>query len=374
LTYGDGGQRPREFRTVVGDIKALATVLAMEAESVLGRRAARALGVLALFAIGVVVLFLLLNGYINPTKPGERKDLVLVLAQILGGAALLSGLYFTWRALQVNREGQITDRFTRAIEQLGAREGGEKQVEIRLGGIYALERMARDSERDCWTIAEVLSGYIRQNARWSKGKLSPDEDSELSSQLKEYKYVEYQHRDLDIQAALDVIKVLLEQCIRPKGRRALRRLYLNRTDLSFGDLREANLEEARFRNANLWGIRLDKSNLRKAHLRGAVLKAANLRGTNFEKADLEGANFEKARLNEANFEKARLNEATFKGANLHETTFSDAKLHGADLRGAKHLTQAQLEVALGDKNTQLPTHLKLPTHWSVKTNEQIEGS
>jgi hypothetical protein len=41
--------------------------------------------------------------------------------QILGGAALLSGLYSTWRTLQVNREGQITERFTRAIDQLGQR-------------------------------------------------------------------------------------------------------------------------------------------------------------------------------------------------------------------------------------------------------------
>jgi len=84
------------------------------------RRPVRVVGVVALFAVVVTVLFLLLNWYVAPTKPSERKDLVLALAQILGGTALLSGLYFTWRTLQVNREGQITDRFTRAIDQLGA--------------------------------------------------------------------------------------------------------------------------------------------------------------------------------------------------------------------------------------------------------------
>jgi hypothetical protein len=31
----------------------------------------------------------------------------------------LRRLYFTWRTLQVNHEGQITERFTRAIDQLG---------------------------------------------------------------------------------------------------------------------------------------------------------------------------------------------------------------------------------------------------------------
>jgi hypothetical protein len=45
------------------------------------------------------------------------------------------------QTLAVTREGQITERFTKAIEQLGAtRDDGEKNLEIRLGGIYALER------------------------------------------------------------------------------------------------------------------------------------------------------------------------------------------------------------------------------------------
>src|SRR5215213_10062077 len=80
-------------------------------------------------------------------------------AQILGGAALLSGIYFTWRTLQVNREGQITERFTRAIDQLGS-----EKLEIRLGGIYSLERIARESEEDHWPIMEVLTAYVREAA------------------------------------------------------------------------------------------------------------------------------------------------------------------------------------------------------------------
>src|SRR5215207_7187124 len=99
-----------------------------------GRRAVRVVGVVSLLVVVVVLLFLVLNWYVAPTNPSERKDLILSVAQILGGAALLSGLYFTWRTLQVSREGQITDRFTRAIEQLG-----DQRLEIQLGGIYALE-------------------------------------------------------------------------------------------------------------------------------------------------------------------------------------------------------------------------------------------
>jgi hypothetical protein len=82
------------------------------------------------------------------------------LAQILGGLVILGGLYFTWRRVFVAQEGQVTERFTRAIEQLGS-----DQLEIRLGGIYALERVVRDSVKDHWPIMEVLTAYVRQHAR-----------------------------------------------------------------------------------------------------------------------------------------------------------------------------------------------------------------
>ena len=119
-----------------------------------------------LFAVVVALLLEFLNWYIAPTKPGDKKDLVLAMAQILAGTALLSGLYFIWRTLQVNREGQITEHFTRAIDQLGATDDkGKARLEIRLGGIYGLERIAKDSpERDYSTIMEVLTAYVRSNA------------------------------------------------------------------------------------------------------------------------------------------------------------------------------------------------------------------
>ncbi len=95
-------------------------------------------------------------------------------AQILGGVFFLITAYFTWRRVtatesqvrvaqeqaRIAQEGQITERFTRAIEQLGDRE----HLEVRLGGIYALERIAKDSRDDHWTIMEVLTAYVRENA------------------------------------------------------------------------------------------------------------------------------------------------------------------------------------------------------------------
>src|SRR3954447_15127780 len=60
-----------------------------------------------------------------------RTGLVAMLAAI--GAA--GGLIFTARTYRLSREGHITDRYSNAIEQLG-----NDKLEVRLGGIYALER------------------------------------------------------------------------------------------------------------------------------------------------------------------------------------------------------------------------------------------
>ena len=98
-------------------------------------------------------------------------------AQIIGGVLFLFGLYVAWQRLEVarqsqiiDREGQITERFIRAIEQLG-----NQSLDIRLGGIYALERIARDSEKDHWTVMEVLTAYVRGTRRGGRRRLKRNE-------------------------------------------------------------------------------------------------------------------------------------------------------------------------------------------------------
>ena len=103
-------------------------------------------------------------------EPKERWDREnearKTLATILGGAVLLAGLFGTWKNLQVAQEGQITDRFTKAIDQLGATNPDKTpKIEVRLGGIYALERIANESEKDHWPIMEVLCTYVERMLR-----------------------------------------------------------------------------------------------------------------------------------------------------------------------------------------------------------------
>src|SRR5215210_8302934 len=136
--------------------------------------------------VGIVLYILLLCAlwwFIRPDlgDATQRKDFAQLMAQIAGGLALLFGLYFTWRRVEISQrtletqqDQQVTERFTRAIDQLGATTDDNEskpKLEIRLGGIYALERIAKDSPatrvspgRDYSTVMEVLTAYVRENA------------------------------------------------------------------------------------------------------------------------------------------------------------------------------------------------------------------
>jgi hypothetical protein len=65
----------------------------------------------------------------------------------------------TLRAIELTEQGQVTDRYTKAIEQLGS-----KEMDVRIGGIYALERIAYDSARDRPTVMEMLAAFVRDHS------------------------------------------------------------------------------------------------------------------------------------------------------------------------------------------------------------------
>src|SRR5262249_13348845 len=142
----------------------------------------------ALIVVGVVLVPLVLwkvperqvrylrQSDISRLEPKDRiqfeKDVVaaensarVTLAQILGGFALLVGLYFTYKNIKVAEEGKLTERFSKAVELLGS-----EKLDVRLGGIYALERIARDSLKDHWTVMEVLTAFVREQSRKEYGE------------------------------------------------------------------------------------------------------------------------------------------------------------------------------------------------------------
>jgi hypothetical protein len=240
------------------------------------------------------------------------------LAQIIGGVFVLAGLYSSVQTFDLARQGQITDRYTKAIEQLGAIQSqvskdGEPlpRLEIRLGGIYALERIAHDSERDRGPILEVLTAYARTNSH--QESLLPKDGVRQ-----------------DIQAILDVV-------VRPREGGYIFQPF--KIDLREAKLGRANLDQATLRNAILEGADLRKARLVGADLRGAFLFRTDLREALLLRADLREALFLRVDL---------------RGANLAWANLAGANLVEADLRGVSDLTPDQIKSAHVDKQTKLP--------------------
>ncbi|MGZ6770808.1 MAG: hypothetical protein ACXVGK_11480 [Mycobacteriaceae bacterium] len=105
-----------------------------------------------------------------------QNDIRTTLLQGAGGAVLLLGVYFTFRQFQLNQEGHITDRFTHAIDQLG-----NTKLQVRVGGIAALGRIARDSTKDHEPVMESLAAFVREQS--PEKKAVPSGTSRLPGDL-----------------------------------------------------------------------------------------------------------------------------------------------------------------------------------------------
>jgi uncharacterized protein YjbI with pentapeptide repeats len=225
------------------------------------------------------------------------------------------------KQLKLSEQGQVTDRYTKAIDQLDEKNA----LAVRLGGLYALERIARDSPDDRATIAEVLCAYVRTAPRADP---PPDSAAKLSSLA---------FRAPDVQAALTILGRWQERLDEPPD-----------IDLHGAEIQGADLDEADLNYAYLVGAQLQGAILEDADLHGAGLDGAQLQGANLDEADLRGANLLGARLQGAN-----LLGADLQGANLLGARLQGAKLLGADLQGA-NLDGADLQGATADEETCWP--------------------
>jgi Pentapeptide repeats (8 copies) len=233
----------------------------------------------------------------------NRIKIWTTIVQAAGGAALLVGLLFTARNLRatqdkldIDRQGQLTNRFIQATGQLGAElKEGQPNVEVRLGGIYALNRISNDWPKDYWPIVDVLTAYVRHNARWSSSSVAGQESTPTT----------------DIQAILTV----LGRNDPPGGFNDRHKLDLRNTDLRGAEFWDARLEwtdlwGAHLEGAKFWGADLRNAKLEHAHLVGANLRGANLEGASLEGADVTGAVFDRDTVWPAGFD-ARARGAVF---------------------------------------------------------------
>jgi uncharacterized protein YjbI with pentapeptide repeats len=311
-----------------------------------------AAGLLAIAFVALVLRWV--PGWLAPThglSAGQRAEEVervrtSLLTMLAGGVAIV-GVTYTIKTFRLNLQGQLTERFTRAIDQLGS-----SQIDVCLGGIYALGRIARESKSDHGPIMEILAGYIREHAPHlpptfaARGREERDGDKvERQPGPQATRAVRTLRAAIDVQAALSVIagRVLAYD--------SGRAFDLSSTDLRGCDLRRAalagiDLSLSDLSGANLRGVDLTHAEISEARLTGATLTEANLTEANLSGASLAGADLVDAVLNGAVLTGCELVAADLTSAYLADADLSEADLTGAtliaDLSGA-NLTDAVLD-------------------------------
>ncbi|NGO81090.1 pentapeptide repeat-containing protein [Streptomyces sp. YC504] len=277
---------------------------------------------------------------------GLRTALVACVATVGAGIALV----YTVRNYRLTRRGQVTDRFTKALERLGSEE-----IYVRIGGVLALEQIVQDAPEQATHAAQVLGHFVRERAP----------DAVPSAYRREV--LRPSRPASDVQDALRALT-------RPASRTHLDArdtldlpgLHLAGADLFGADLTNADLYKADLTDADLRGADLTKADLRGADLTNALLLYADLTSARLREADLTNvlllhadlakADLRGADLTKAGLRGADLTSADLRGADLTKADLRRADLREADLTTARGLTAEQLQVARLD-GAQLPAGL-----------------
>ena len=257
-----------------------------------------------------------------------------------------AGLFYTNDAnrkqQQLGVQGQIAARFSAAIDQIG--QEGKDKLSIRLGGIYALQRLMYDSPRDVQTMVEVLCAFVRTHAvrpamRPATVPRAPADVRAAVTVLARRPGADRSNGSLDLSGTLLGLQDMTLSD--SDGHNA----NLERVDLTGADLSGAELSDARLFNAKLTGARLV----------GTRLRFADLTNVDLTNADLTDADLSDTQMNSTYLVDANLTGSYFGHSNLFRTYMPGANLSGADLTDVVGLSTEKLASTRVDKETRLPT-------------------
>jgi len=291
------------------------------------------------FVVGLVVfgvLMVCLHWEWIVTESGST--IIRNLGLVIGGLIAIG--FGVWRGVVASRQaetaqrGLLNERYQKGAEMLGS-----DLLAVRLGGIYALQRLAEENaEQYHIQIMRLLCAFVRHPT----GDKDRDENNNGTDTERQPDNKDYPVRE-DVHAAMKAIGTRSSVGIE---REQEEDFYL---DLSGAHLVGAHLNDAHLNSARLEGARLDDADLNYAHLNrarlgGAHLNSALLNYAHLNRARLEGAHLNRARLEGARLNSARLNGAHLNGAHLNGAYLNDAHLDDAHLVVA-HLNGAHLNRA-----------------------------
>jgi len=215
------------------------------------------------------------------------------LATIVGGIFLYLNFKVARKNTEIAESRLITERFSKAVEQLADKD----RQAVRLGGIYSLERIAKNSPDDHWTVIEVLTSFVRDQ--------SPVTDNSSNEEI-----------STEIQAILDVIS----------RRNTGAETEENSINLCGTNLPHANFYKAKLIRIYFLGANFYKSNFTKAELNGVVLLGAKLDCAVFSEAKLFAVSLDRARMASARLHNAEIYRSKLNNANFYQSSFIEAKI------------------------------------------------
>ena len=277
--------------------------------------------ILAVIVIGPTIWF-----WPTLKSNGEAlRNLALVAAALFGLPLAL------WRSCVAHKQADTAERgHNNERYQKGADMLGSDVMTTRMGGVYALERLAQEHAHEYHVqIMKLLCSFLWEQTR--------DGGEEVKAESKELR------RDLDAAAqAIGACRRQLAEEELLEGIEGDFVLNLLDANLSGADLSKANLSGANLSRANL-----SRANLFRANLSGGPvnLEDADLSDANLWDADLSGALLFRANLSGARLSLAKLSHADLSEADLSGAKLSYADLSGAKVDGVKGLLQEELDTA-----------------------------
>lgn len=268
-----------------------------------------------------------------------------LLAALLGAPFVIWGTYLKHRTVRLQQEGQITDRINKAVEQLGAEktlklprdEGGSVErtapnIEVRVGAILSLERIAQDSTvldggRDHVRVMEILCAYLRENAR--AANLTPTEPP-----------FEGKRPRIDLQLAATVIKR------RSEAQQAIEAGQRYRLDLREVDFDGFDLSKGAFRGAQMWRCRFEGSHMSYADFSGAQLMGSLLNFADLYQTRFHGVRFDYGIVNRSDEQPGGF------ASSLDVADIRGLSVVGADLTAVDYLGDGGM-TTIGSKDTKL---------------------
>ena len=336
----------------------------------------------ALFSVGMGLVALLLLIFSTVTA---------AVAAVAAWIALMRHFAQT----NADRQRRITESFAKAVEQLGS-----DKLEVRLGGIYLLERISKESPDDYWTVMENLTAFVRERSRRNEAEWASQDVKQRVSRRAYLLWqaagrpqghewaerfwdgaVEIEEEEIGEPPTADIEAVLAVITRRSDRNREREVTNAWTFDLSEAVLRRTSFWEAHLEGANFGGAHLEGANFGGAHLERAWLGRAHLESAEFPEAHLEDAKLGNAHFKGANLIGAHLQRADLTGAYLEGAELWDAHLEGAILQGTylkgtdlrqAHLEGANIHKAWGDAATRLPAGLLRPGHWPPEAPEEEE--